>query len=127
MLHDLKYLNLSTGKICFVVGLISTVKTFFTTGFDSAGHLTGIIANAQPVIFVPEANKSTQFIKLCNSANIPIIYLHNVTGFMVGAKTEAQGLIKAGAQLVNAVSNSKVTLSSNIFDVGPPNQRNLWS
>ena len=76
------------------------------------GHLTGIIANAQPVIFVPEANKSTQFIKLCNSANIPIIYLHNVTGFTVGAKTEAEGLIKAGAQLVNAVSNSKVTLSS---------------
>jgi acetyl-CoA carboxylase carboxyltransferase component len=72
------------------------------------GHLTGIIANAQPVIFVPEANKTTQFIKLCNSANIPIVYLHNVTGFMVGAKTEAQGIIKAGAQLVNAVSNSKV-------------------
>ena len=72
------------------------------------GYLTGIIANAQSVIFVPEANKTTQFIKLCNSANIPIIYLHNVTGFMVGAKTEAQGLIKAGAQLVNAVSNSKV-------------------
>lgn len=74
------------------------------------GHLTGIIANAQPVIFVPEANKTTQFIKLCNASNIPIIYLHNVTGFMVGAKTEAQGLIKAGAQLVNAVSNSKVPI-----------------
>jgi acetyl-CoA carboxylase carboxyltransferase component len=72
------------------------------------GHLTGIIANAQPVIFVPEANKTTQFIRLCNASNIPIIYLHNVTGFMVGAKTESQGLIKAGAQLVNAVSNSKV-------------------
>jgi acetyl-CoA carboxylase carboxyltransferase component len=72
------------------------------------GHLTGIIANAQSVIFVPEANKTTQFIKLCNSSNTPIIYLHNVTGFMVGAKTESQGLIKAGAQLVNAVSNSKV-------------------
>ena len=75
---------------------------------DCLGHLTGIIANAQPVIFVPEANKTTQFIKLCNSASIPIVFLHNVTGFMVGAKTEAQGLIKAGAQLVNAVSNSKV-------------------
>jgi len=73
------------------------------------GYLTGIIANAQPVIFVPEANKTTQFIKLCNQASIPIVYLHNVTGFMVGAKTEAQGLIKAGAQLVNAVSNSKVS------------------
>jgi len=77
--------------------------------FHGIGYLTGIIANAQPVIFVPEANKTTQFIKLCNQANIPIVYLHNVTGFMVGAKTEAQGLIKAGAQLVNAVSNSKVS------------------
>ena len=77
------------------------------------GYLTGIIANAQPVIFVPEANKTTQFIRLCNAANIPIIYLHNVKGFMVGAKTEAQGLIKAGAQLVNAVSNSKVYHSRN--------------
>jgi Carboxyl transferase domain len=74
------------------------------------GHLTGIIANMQPVIFVPEANKATQFIRLCNGSNIPIVYLHNVTGFMVGKKTEAQGLIKAGAQLVNAVSNSKVFL-----------------
>ena len=81
--------------------------TPFCTLIDK-GHLTGIIANAQPVIFVPEANKTTQFIKLCNQSNVPIIYLHNVTGFMVGAKTEAQGLIKAGAQLVNAVSNSKV-------------------
>src|SRR5271170_5660331 len=80
-----------------------------TLEIDRIGHLTGIIANAQPVIFVPEANKTTQFIKLCNSASIPIVYLHNVTGFMVGAKTEAQGLIKAGAQLVNAVSNSKVS------------------
>ena len=78
-------------------------------GIANVGHLTGIIANAQPVIFVPEPNKTTQFIKICNQSNIPIIFLHNVTGFMVGAKTEAQGLIKAGAQLVNAVSNSKVT------------------
>jgi len=91
------------------------------------GYLTGIIANAQPVIFVPEANKSTQFIKLCNSANIPIIYLHNVTGFMVGAKTEAQGLIKAGAQLVNAVSNSKVPPLEVKLILGSPDQCYLWS
>jgi len=84
---------------------------FLLVNVANAGHLTGIIANAQPVIFVPEANKTTQFIKLCNQANVPIIFLHNVTGFMVGAKTEAQGLIKAGAQLVNAVSNSKVFIS----------------
>lgn len=91
------------------------------------GHLTGIIANAQPVIFVPEANKTTQFIKLCNASNIPIIYLHNVTGFMVGAKTEAQGLIKAGAQLVNAVSNSKVVPLTTVLMIGPSNKCYLWS
>ena len=91
------------------------------------GHLTGIIANMQPVIFVPEANKTTQFIKLCNGANIPIVYLHNVTGFMVGKKTEAQGLIKAGAQLVNAVSNSKVSPDLKRLRVGSSNQCDLWS
>ena len=107
------------GLTCFVVGLISMVSdplplgrpfsVFLELMIYGTGYLTGIIANAQPVIFVPEANKTTQFIKLCNQASIPIVYLHNVTGFMVGAKTEAQGLIKAGAQLVNAVSNSKVS------------------
>jgi acetyl-CoA carboxylase carboxyltransferase component len=90
------------------------------------GHLTGIIANAQPVIFVPEANKTTQFIKLCNASNTPIIYLHNVTGFMVGAKTEAQGLIKAGAQLVNAVSNSRVVLRKTVLMIGSSDQCHLW-
>src|SRR5436190_7746279 len=106
----LKFSSRCTGRICFVRGHIFMVilQNIKTTDFLK-GYLTGIIANAQSVIFVPEANKTTQFIKLCNSANIPIIYLHNVTGFMVGAKTEAQGLIKAGAQLVNAVSNSKVS------------------
>jgi len=98
--------------------------------FDlTVGYLTGIIANAQPVIFVPEANKTTQFIRLCNASNIPIIYLHNVTGFMVGAKTEAQGIIKAGAQLVNAVSNSKVSpcCDSNLLSLGSSNKYHLWS
>src|SRR5271170_5008568 len=130
MPQDLRYLNLYMGKICFVVGPISMVHPpppnsrldkvgrvlLLGLFLVCVGYLTGIIANAQPVIFVPEANKTTQFIRLCNASNIPIIYLHNVTGFMVGAKTESQGLIKAGAQLVNAVSNSKVSI--------PPSQSN---
>jgi acetyl-CoA carboxylase carboxyltransferase component len=95
--------------------LLGIYPWFIFLTLANEGHLTGIIANAQPVIFVPEANKTTQFIKLCNGSNIPIIYLHNVTGFMVGAKTEAQGLIKAGAQLVNAVSNSKVSLLKRVL------------
>ncbi|KAF2102487.1 ClpP/crotonase [Rhizodiscina lignyota] len=72
------------------------------------GHLTGIIANQNPVILCNEADKATQFIRLCNQNRIPIVFLHNVTGFMVGLKTERAGLIKKGAQLVGAVSTSTV-------------------
>ena len=83
-------------------------KNLITTWAHIHGHLVGIIANQVPVFFVPEAQKGTQFIKLCNAQNTPIIFLHNVTGFMVGRKTEREGLIKAGSQFVNAVSNSCV-------------------
>ena len=110
--------------------LLGLYSRYLTMKLDlTVGYLTGIIANAQPVIFVPEANKTTQFIRLCNASNIPIIYLHNVTGFMVGAKTESQGLIKAGAQLVNAVSNSKVSpfFDTNLLYLGPSNKYHLWS
>ncbi|KAE9366312.1 ClpP/crotonase [Stipitochalara longipes BDJ] len=72
------------------------------------GHLTGIIANQNPVILCNEADKATQFIRLCNQNRTPIVFLHNVTGFMVGLKTERAGLIKKGAQLVSAVSTSTV-------------------
>ncbi|KAK0101858.1 hypothetical protein ONS96_005835 [Cadophora gregata f. sp. sojae] len=72
------------------------------------GHLTGIIANQNPVILCNEADKSTQFIRLCNQNRTPIVFLHNVTGFMVGLKTETAGLIKKGAQFVSAVSTSTV-------------------
>ncbi|OLL21815.1 putative methylcrotonoyl-CoA carboxylase beta chain, mitochondrial [Neolecta irregularis DAH-3] len=64
--------------------------------------------NLNPVILSHEAHKGTQFIRLCNNSNTPIIFLHNVSGFMVGKKTEKEGLIKAGSLFVNAVSNSKV-------------------
>ena len=83
-------------------------KNLVTCWAHIHGHLVGIIANQVPVILVPEAQKAVQFIRLCNANKTPIIFLHNVTGFMVGQKTERQGLIKAGAQFVNAVSNSKV-------------------
>ncbi|KAG4435290.1 hypothetical protein IFR05_009216 [Cadophora sp. M221] len=72
------------------------------------GHLTGIIANQNPVILCNEADKSTQFIRLCNQNRTPIVFLHNVTGFMVGLKTETAGLIKKGALFVSAVSTSTV-------------------
>ncbi|KAG0324231.1 hypothetical protein BGZ99_002063 [Dissophora globulifera] len=71
------------------------------------GIPVGIIANNN-VLFPPEANKATQFIQLCNMRDTPILYLHNITGFMVGKKYEEEGIIKAGARFINAVSNSQV-------------------
>ena len=72
------------------------------------GHLVGIIGNQSPVIFTQEAHKAAQFIHLNNASSTPIIFLHNVTGFMVGKKVEQEGIIKAGALLVDAVARSSV-------------------
>jgi acetyl-CoA carboxylase carboxyltransferase component len=54
------------------------------------------------------AAKGAQFIHLCNQQNIPLIFLQNITGFMVGRSYEEQGIIRNGAKLINAVSNSTV-------------------
>ncbi len=71
------------------------------------GYKVGIIAN-NGVIFSESANKGAHFIQLCNRNDIPLIFLQNTTGFMVGKKYEEEGIIKHGAKLVNAVANSKV-------------------
>ncbi|KAJ3111555.1 hypothetical protein HK100_002645 [Physocladia obscura] len=71
------------------------------------GFHVGIIAN-DSVFFPEEANKATQFIQLCNMRNAPILFLSNITGFMVGKEYEEAGIIKAGARFINAVSNSCV-------------------
>jgi acyl-CoA carboxylase subunit beta len=72
------------------------------------GHPVGILANAQGVLFSEEAQKATQFIQLANQVDTPLLFLHNTTGYMVGAEYEQGGIIKHGAQMVNAVSNSAV-------------------
>jgi acyl-CoA carboxylase subunit beta len=72
------------------------------------GRPIGILANAQGVIFSEEAQKATQFIQLANQVDVPLLFLHNTTGYMVGAEYEQGGIIKHGAQMINAVSNSKV-------------------
>jgi acetyl-CoA carboxylase carboxyltransferase component len=72
------------------------------------GHPVGILANAQGVLFSEEAQKATQFIQLANQVDTPLLFLHNTTGYMVGAQYEQGGIIKFGAQMINAVSNSKV-------------------
>jgi acetyl-CoA carboxylase carboxyltransferase component len=71
------------------------------------GYPVGIIAN-NGTIFSDSANKGAQFIQLCNQADIPLVYLQNTTGFMVGKQYEQNGIIKHGAKMINAVSNSTV-------------------
>jgi acetyl-CoA carboxylase carboxyltransferase component len=83
--------------------------TSLVTGFARLhGYPIGILANAQGVLFSEEAQKAAQFIQLANQIDTPLLFLHNTTGYMVGAQYEQGGIIKHGAQMINAVSNSKV-------------------
>ncbi len=72
------------------------------------GRQVGILANAQGVLFSEESQKATQFIQLANQVDVPLLFLHNTTGYMVGKEYEQGGIIKHGAQMINAVSNSTV-------------------
>ena len=72
-----------------------------------------VLAAGEPDFNTPKnirdaANKATRFIANCNQKNIPLIFLQDVTGFMVGSKAEHAGIIKDGAKMVNAVANSVV-------------------
>lgn len=60
------------------------------------------------VIYNDSADKAARFIMNCNQKKIPLVFLQDVTGFMVGSRSEHSGIIKDGAKLVNAVSNSVV-------------------
>ncbi|MET9862952.1 carboxyl transferase domain-containing protein [Streptomyces smyrnaeus] len=72
------------------------------------GYPVGILANAQGVLFSEESQKATQFIQLANQRDIPLLFLHNTTGYMVGKEYEQGGIVKHGSMMINAVSNSKV-------------------
>ncbi|WP_440130331.1 acyl-CoA carboxylase subunit beta [Corynebacterium glyciniphilum] len=72
------------------------------------GYPVGILANSRGVLFSEEAQKATQFIQLANQTDTPLIFMHNTTGYMVGKEYEQNGIIKHGAMMINAVSNSKV-------------------
>jgi acetyl-CoA carboxylase carboxyltransferase component len=79
------------------------------TGWASVhGYSVGILANARGVLFSEESQKAAQFIQLANRSSTPLIFLHNTTGYMVGQEYEQGGIIKHGAQMINAVSNSSV-------------------
>jgi acyl-CoA carboxylase subunit beta len=71
------------------------------------GYEVGIVAN-DGILFSEESQKGAQFIQLCNRRSVPIVFLQNITGFMVGTRAERGGIIKHGSQLINAVSNSTV-------------------
>jgi acetyl-CoA carboxylase carboxyltransferase component len=71
------------------------------------GYTVGILAN-NGILFSESALKGTHFIELCNARRVPLIFLQNITGFMVGKAYEHGGIAKDGAKLVNAVSNSTV-------------------
>ena len=78
------------------------------TGFARLhGFLVGIVAN-NGVLFSESALKATHFIELCNLRSVPLIFLQNVTGFMVGRQYEREGIAKDGAKMVHAVANSVV-------------------
>ncbi len=72
-----------------------------------AGFPLGVVAN-NGILFSQEAQKGAQFIDLCNRIDTPILFVQNITGFMVGTRYEQGGIIKDGAKLINAVSNSGV-------------------
>jgi acetyl-CoA carboxylase carboxyltransferase component len=83
------------------------------TGFARIeGRVVGIVAN-QPkhlggVLFVDSADKAARFIWLCDAFNVPLLYLADVPGFMIGTKVERQGIIRAGAKMIAAVSEATV-------------------
>ena len=82
--------------------------TTLITGFARLhGFLVGVVAN-NGVLFSESALKATHFIELCNLRGIPLIFLQNITGFMVGREYERRGIAKDGAKMVHAVANSVV-------------------
>ena len=96
-------------------------QTLITTYAKIEGWSLGIVANQRKVvksksgemqfggvIYGDAADKATRFIANCNQRNIPLVFLQDVTGFMVGSKAEHGGIIKDGAKMVNAVANSVV-------------------
>ncbi len=71
------------------------------------GFPVGILAN-NGILFSEESQKGAQFIQLCNRRDLPLVFVQNITGFMVGTRYEQGGIIKHGSLLINAVSNSTV-------------------
>ena len=116
-------------------------KTILTGYARIDGWAVGIVANQRKlvktkkgemqfggVIYSDSADKSTRFIANCNQKKIPLLFLQDVTGFMVGSKSEHGGIIKDGAKMVNAVSNSVVPKFTIVIgnSYGAGNYAMLW-
>jgi acetyl-CoA carboxylase carboxyltransferase component len=82
-------------------------RTLVTGWASIHGYPVGIIAN-NGVLFSEESEKATQFIQLCNQIDVPLIFLQNITGYMVGKIYEQGGIVKNGSKMINAISNSTV-------------------
>jgi 3-methylcrotonyl-CoA carboxylase beta subunit len=95
--------------------------TTLVTGFAHlCGYPLGIVAN-NGVLFSESALKGAHFIELCAQRGIPLLFLQNITGFMVGQKYEAGGIASDGAKMVTAVSCAQVA------EVHGDHRRQLWS
>ncbi len=83
--------------------------TSLVTGWSSIhGFPVGVLANHRGVLFSEEAKKAAEFILLANQSDTPLVFLQNTTGYMVGKEYEQGGIIKDGAKMINAVTNSTV-------------------
>src|ERR1700730_16214453 len=83
--------------------------TSLVTGWARVhGYPVGVLANHRGVLFSEESKKATEFILLANQTDTPLIFLQNTTGYMVGTSYEQGGIIKDGAKMINAVTNSAV-------------------
>ncbi|MEV7969788.1 carboxyl transferase domain-containing protein [Sphaerisporangium sp. NPDC088356] len=83
--------------------------TSLVTGWAHVhGYPVGVLANANGVIFPEEAKKAAEFIMLANQVDVPLLFLQNTTGYIVGKVYEQAGMIKDGAKMINAVANSTV-------------------
>jgi acetyl-CoA carboxylase carboxyltransferase component len=86
-----------------------TYGTSLVTGWAQVhGFPIGVLANARGVLFMEESKKATEFILLANQIDTPLLFLQNCTGYMVGRDYEQAGIIKDGAKMINAVTNSAV-------------------
>jgi len=113
LLHDMRK---------FVRGLLDDGSFFeiqarwareVTVGFGRLdGKVIGVVANNSlfkgGVLFVDSADKSTRFVQLCDAFNVPLLFLADVPGFMVGSAVEKQGIIRHGAKMISAISEATV-------------------